>query len=108
MVYIIIYIKILQKSTDRCDGHVAVGDRRCPMTKRINGNANFTAIFYAGDSFKLFSATVLDGFAIGTEYMPKYSMKLNNYYREMVIAELTVTRILRRFSTLVIVSNCFQ
>ena len=87
MVYIIIYIKILQKSTDRCDGHVAVGDRRCPMTKRINGNANFTAIFYAGDSFKLFSATVLDGFDIGTEYMPEYSMKLNNYYREMVIAD---------------------
>lgn len=57
------------------------------MAKRIKGNANFTAVFYAGDSFELFSATVPDGFAIGTEYMPEYSMKLNSYYREMVIAD---------------------
>lgn len=57
------------------------------MAKRIKGNANFTVVLGENCDCELFSATVLDGFAIGTEYMPEYSMKLNNYYREMVMAD---------------------
>lgn len=57
------------------------------MAKRIKGNANFTAIFYVGYAVEAVSATVPDGFDIGTSYTPEYSMKLNSYYREMVIAD---------------------
>ena len=58
------------------------------MTKRIKGNANFTVIFFIGYAVEVVSATVPeDGFEIGTKYTPEYSMKLNSYYREMVIAD---------------------
>ena len=58
------------------------------MVKRIKGNANFTIFFYVdGYGRELVSATVPeDGFEIGTKYTLE-SLKLNSYYREMVIAE---------------------
>jgi len=79
MVYIIYICKILQKLTDRCDGHVAVGVRRCPMVRRVSGNTNFTV--FVGESCELVSTTVTvpNGFVC--------SMQLNSYYREMVIAD---------------------